>query len=979
MTLTLFPLLYLTLELPKRIINEAIASPSDIIDVYGYAIPQVTYLWLLCGLFLIAVLFHGLLKMRINTMKGVLAERMLRRLRYTLIGRILRFPAPYFERTSQGELVSMVTAESEPMGGLMGDALAQPVLQAGQMLTILAFLFLQSVTFGLAAIALIPLQAWLIPKLQRQINKLNKKRVIQVRALAAEIGEGAAGASALRVSGGWRFRMAMITDRLGRLFAIRFEIYQKKFFMKFLNNFINQLTPFFFYAIGGYLVIRGDITLGALVAGLAAYKDLASPWKELLTYYNQAADMSLRWETIIERFAPSGMIDEALFDGLPKNELRLTGDVTFEGVTVRDSDGNPVLDGLNETFAAGSVVGITAPSDEDRRALAGLLTREMIPSSGSVTIGDTPFTEVHQALIAGKIGHATSRPVMFQGTFGENVLLPLKRQPLAEFDDTTWRNEAARSGNAVESPDVAWVDPQVANLTSEAELRTWWYKLTEGMGSGTALFRRALDQTLDAELHPYLAKALVDLRPKIQEALAEANLSRWVYPFEEDAYNPALPVAENLVFATPPVPVTAEILAEQTDFLNQLRELKLDDDLLNVAENVVELLRQIFGTDGTDHPLFQKLGLAQETYEAALDLPRKRAAGKPFEKEEVAALLAVPMRLSAEIIGPAFGDDIKERILDIRRQHGAALRAALDPLFVPLEADKPCAGLTVVENTLFGKISDAAGSRGEDIRRMVAEVIIAEGLGQDVLTLIFDVPIALGGANLPALLAETLAISRATIKRPDILILEDCLSSFEASAQTTMVENLRQLLPETTFIVIRDQFEDKDVFDVHYEVEGGRFVGSESTGDAAEADSAASADLARKVAALGQTAMFSGLGRKQLRLLAFGSRWYTAQDGEYVFYKNDKPDDGAYMIISGEADLLLPQDGEEDKLIATVGTGTLVGELGLIRGEPRALDMRAKGDLRCLRLGVEEFMAVVENDAATAYKMLQVVAGYVNT
>ena len=70
----------------------------------------------------------------------------------------------------------------------LGDAVAQPVLQAGQMATILGFLFLQSFTFGLAACAFIPLQAWLIPKLQRQVNKLNKKRVIQLRALARRQG-----------------------------------------------------------------------------------------------------------------------------------------------------------------------------------------------------------------------------------------------------------------------------------------------------------------------------------------------------------------------------------------------------------------------------------------------------------------------------------------------------------------------------------------------------------------------------------------------------------------------------------------------------------------------------------------------------------------------------------------------------------------------------------------------------------------------
>jgi CRP-like cAMP-binding protein len=85
------------------------------------------------------------------------------------------------------------------------------------------------------------------------------------------------------------------------------------------------------------------------------------------------------------------------------------------------------------------------------------------------------------------------------------------------------------------------------------------------------------------------------------------------------------------------------------------------------------------------------------------------------------------------------------------------------------------------------------------------------------------------------------------------------------------------------------------------------------------------------------------------------------------------------MIIEGDAGLYLPIEGQEPKHIATVGSGKLVGELGLIRRVPRALSMRADTDLVCLRIGEEEFLAVVENDAATAFKLLQVVAGYVSS
>ena len=73
--------------------------------------------------------------------------------------------------------------------------------------------------------------------------------------------------------------------------------------MKFLNNFINQLTPFFFYSVGGYLAIKGHITVGALVAALAAFKDMSAPWKDLLIFYNTTQDMALRWVTVTERFS----------------------------------------------------------------------------------------------------------------------------------------------------------------------------------------------------------------------------------------------------------------------------------------------------------------------------------------------------------------------------------------------------------------------------------------------------------------------------------------------------------------------------------------------------------------------------------------------------------------------------------------------------------------------------------------------------
>ena len=58
--------------------------------------------------------------------------------------------------------------------------------------------------------------------------------------------------------------------------------------VKFINNFLAQVTPFLFYVIGGYLALQGRLDIGQLVAVIAAYKDLPGPMKELIDWDQDA-------------------------------------------------------------------------------------------------------------------------------------------------------------------------------------------------------------------------------------------------------------------------------------------------------------------------------------------------------------------------------------------------------------------------------------------------------------------------------------------------------------------------------------------------------------------------------------------------------------------------------------------------------------------------------------------------------------------
>ena len=976
-TVLTFPFLYATLELPKRIINDAIDAEDPMVSAFGFDLSQIQFLTALCLAYLGAVLVHGLLKMRLNTMKGVTAERLLRRFRYSLISRMMRFPTRYFQDTSQGELVSMVTSEAEPMGGLMGDFIAQPVFQAGQMLIIVVFLFLQSVWFGLAGVALIPLQAYVIPMLQRQINLLNKSRIGEVRLLAAEIGETAAGITDLRNNGGWRFRLAGFTDRLGRLFEIRFKIYQKKFFMKFLNNFITQLTPFFFYLVGGILAIRGEITVGALVAALAAYKDLSNPWKELLAYYNQTQDMALRWEIVTERFAPVGMIDAALFDGTPDAVPHLTGNIELKNILLRSHDGSVVLEDISLDIPRGAQVAIKTSTTSERRAIADLFTREVVPTRGSVTMGGIDISTLHQAVIAARIGYVRAQPYLFHGTIGDNLLMSLRTSPKTVLWDPEHKDrtgiEARRSGNSLDSLRAEWLDPALAGLDTMDDVYSWWFELSRVLNTDEAIIRGMLNTKIEVSEHAELARSIVSLREQVYETLKERKLDGAVHRFDPEKFNPGIPLGGNLLFATPRRDITQKGLAAEKAFIGMIAENGLAEQGIAISQTLIETLHQTFGMDGTNHPLFTSLNIDEALYEQLVDIAtRRRTKGDgALTQDEFALLLTVPFAFTAEQIGPAFPEAFKDEILTIRRNRGAELREQSKDMFVPVTPENYLPRMTLMENLIYGRISGMAGVQADLVVDAVSDVLRDHDLRAQVARIAFDVPTSIGGANLPPSINERASFTRAAIKRPDVIVFDQALAG---SDLTQTRERLRDLMPDTTQIFLDDQFDAPESYDMFVEISHGRIDGVDST-ERHDSSDDISDDLRRKLRLIQRNDLFGALAPRAQRLLAFAAQWYDAPAATTIFSVGEQPD-AVYLCLSGKAEIVFVDSKGVGHHVSTVEAGRVIGDLAVIITEPRQANLVAVEDTRFLRIGADEFRSVIEEDTTVLMSLLKTVAGH---
>ncbi len=805
LTLSSFPFLYYSLDLPKTIVNRAIAGKHFPEQFLGFEFDQVPYLMMLCAIFLVLVFVNGGFKYFINTLKGQLGERMLRRFRYSLYQRLLCFPLSYFSKNSSAQIIPMITVECEQLGGFIGDAFVTPLFQGGQLLTIIFFMFMQDPILGAAAIALYPIQGYIIPKLQFKVNQLGKQRVRTVRQVADRVQESAAGIIEIQANDTVKLHLTDFASILGVIYDIRFEIYRRKFFTKFLNNFIGQLTPFFFYSLGGYLVIKGDLSFGALVAILAAYKDLASPWKELLDFYQIKENSRITYEQIVEQFQPSGMADARLLLAEPERIMPLTGELSVANLSLAEDDRSRVVDAVSFTVKLDEHVAVIGQSGSGKNELALLLARLVRPSSGRITVGGADLAELPVAVIGRRIGYVGATPYLFAGTLRDNLLLGLRHIPVrpAEYDEASARRrarqlfEAKRSGNIEFDLHADWIDYQSAGVADQAQLMERVAEVLERLDFKEDVYGLGLRGRLDPASQPDLAERLLAARQALEQRLADDGITNLVETYDPERYNLNATVAETLLFGTPIGPTFGfDALADNVHVRRVLDKLGLTDDLVEAGRQVAATMTEMFAGLSPEHEFFEQFSFidANELPEFAAILTAAENGGtQALDQEQRDKLLSLPFKLIAARHRLGVLDEaMQQRLLEARRTFREDLPEEARGQIEFFDPARYNAAASLQDNILFGKIAYGEADAIVRVPQVLGEVLDALSLRSAVIDVGLDYHVGTAGSRLSLAQRQRAAIARALLKRPDLLILNEATAALDAPAQAKATAGLRQ-------------------------------------------------------------------------------------------------------------------------------------------------------------------------------------------
>ena len=360
--------------------------------------------------------------------------------------------------------------------------------------------------------------------------------------------------------------------------------------------------------------------------------------------------------------------------------------------------------------------------------------------------------------------------------------------------ETVWK-ESERAGNPAFDPNADWVDYELAGATGPADLLPCMVRVLKQVELDEDIYSLGLRGTVDAALQPDLAGKILKARHTLHEHLQDGTYSGLVEAFNKDHYNKNMSVAENLLFGTAlGKQFDGDNLATDPYVKSVLRKTGLDIDLQRMGLSIAETMVELFSGLSPDNPLFEQYSFISADELPTVRLLLQRLGGKGIEAVPEAdriRLMTLPFRyIEARHRLGLIDAAMEERILGARRAFADDLPENLRDAVEFYDFERYNSSATLQDNILFGRLVYGQAQAGERIGTLIAQVFDELGLRNSVIEVGLDYNVGVGGKRLPSSQRQKLGIARALIKRPQLIVVNEALATFDGRTQDRIRDNI---------------------------------------------------------------------------------------------------------------------------------------------------------------------------------------------
>ena len=338
-----------------------------------------------------------------------------------VIDHLLRLPLSYFDKRPVGELSTRLGELEQIRSFLTGTALTVVLDAIFSVLYIVVMLF-YSWILTIVALLLAPLLGLITftisPVIRRQLRtKAELNANTQNHLVEVLTGIQTVKAQNIELNARWRWK-----ERYSKYVTEGFKNAVTSTTTDSLTQFLNQASALSVICVGSYLVLKGQLTLGELIAFRIISGYVTAPLLRLSNLYQSFQQTSISLERLGDILNTTQESSSEEKSKIPMKPIK--GKVRFEDISFSFNERGPlIISQLSAEINAGEFVAIVGQSGSGKSTLTKLIPRLYEPSSGKIIIDNYDISKVELYSLRRQIGIVPQDTLLFEGSIQENIAL----------------------------------------------------------------------------------------------------------------------------------------------------------------------------------------------------------------------------------------------------------------------------------------------------------------------------------------------------------------------------------------------------------------------------------------------------------------------------------------------------------------------------------------------------------------------------
>ena len=396
---------------------------------------------LIAGGIIVVFFFRGIFYYGQSYLVSFVGQRVVIDIREALFEKFQRMPLAYFDRHQTGEIMSYVTNDVQALQNALVDKLIELVTESSVLVGSIVLMFYLDWKLTLITLITVPLVGQAMNIFGKKLKKSGiviQERLADINSLLQE------SISAVRVVKSF-VRERHEIARFHRQNELNFQAEMKNVQLTSLLTptveFLAAITVTFILWIGGYEVVQGDLTAGALVAFLTYAVNLANPVKRISRIYGTVQRAMAAADRVFDVID----MEETIHDkegAVPLPEIE--GRVAVKDVSFSYKEGAPALSHVSLEASPGQLIAFVGPSGAGKSTIANLIPRFYEVNEGVIEIDGHDVRDVTLDSLREQIGIVPQETMLFSSSVRENI----RYGRLDATDEEI--EEAARAANAEE-------------------------------------------------------------------------------------------------------------------------------------------------------------------------------------------------------------------------------------------------------------------------------------------------------------------------------------------------------------------------------------------------------------------------------------------------------------------------------------------------------------------------------------------------